>query len=285
MSQLIQMRQRIKTIETIKKITHAMRLIAMSSHTHLKSTQTLLLAYKTKVTELFDIVHTCAPKWHHHLINPPKSDESKPLDLLIIVGSQKGLCGNFNTTLLNLCRSELASLDHTPVIITVGKRAYDFVTVRLGLTPLHYFNTLTAPLLSSIAKDITRHLMNAENLYYRIRVVSTISKSFFSQSPRITQLLSFQQKLQEPSKDLIRQYTWDQEPTDIMPFLLQQYVSVHIQHILLESMIAEAAARFISMDSSTRNAKNMLDSTKLQYNKLRQAKITKELIELSSSME
>ena len=54
---------------------------------------------------------------------------------------------------------------------------------------------------------------------------------------------------------------------------------------LLESMIAEAAARFISMDSSTRNAKNMLDSTKLQYNKLRQAKITKELIELSSSME
>jgi F-type H+-transporting ATPase subunit gamma len=82
----------------------------------------------------------------------------------------------------------------------------------------------------------------------------------------------------------IIEYLWDQAPTDILNQLSQQVLVAQIQYILFESLIAEQAARFISMDNSTKNANDLLETTKLQYNKLRQAKITRELIELSSSL-
>jgi len=79
-------------------------------------------------------------------------------------------------------------------------------------------------------------------------------------------------------------YYWEQEPAEVLNSLVITYLEARIEQLLFQSLLAEHAARFVSMDSSTRNAKNLLDATKLQYNKLRQAKITKELTELTGSL-
>jgi F-type H+-transporting ATPase subunit gamma len=81
------------------------------------------------------------------------------------------------------------------------------------------------------------------------------------------------------------QYTWEQNPSDILDDLALQYLTATMYRLLFQSLLAEQAARFISMDNATRNAKQLLEDTQLQYNKLRQAKITRELTELSASFQ
>ncbi|MEX2437811.1 MAG: FoF1 ATP synthase subunit gamma, partial [Candidatus Babeliales bacterium] len=79
------------------------------------------------------------------------------------------------------------------------------------------------------------------------------------------------------------EYVWEETPTNILNYLIRIYVQSTIEYALFESLMAESAARFISMDSSTRNAKDVLEELELEYNKTRQAKITRELSELMGS--
>ena len=81
----------------------------------------------------------------------------------------------------------------------------------------------------------------------------------------------------------VQDYTWDLDPKALVEHLTRQYVVSAIRKALLESLLAEHAARFVSMDSATRNAEKILETTRLKYNKLRQAKITKELLELADT--
>ena len=97
MAQLIQMRQRIKAIETIKKITHAMRLISMSMHSRLRAKAPTLAEYQKEVTTMFQKVKLAAPQWKNSVMFPEAASESNPL--IVLVASQKGLCGNFNSAL------------------------------------------------------------------------------------------------------------------------------------------------------------------------------------------
>ena len=115
-------------------------------------------------------------------------------------------------------------------------------------------------------------------------VISSIMKNFFVQKPHASSLIPFvQQATSGTTHSTLEEYMWEQNPDDIIELLAQQYIDANLQYLLFQSLMAEHAARFISMDSSTRNAQNLLDTTKLDYNKLRQAKITKELNELSGS--
>ena len=97
MAQLIQMRQRIKAIQTIKKITHAMRLISMSMHSRLRNRAPILKTYQDEVSAMFGKVRFAAPEWKSALMHPQGDPESNPL--VILIASQKGLCGNFNSSL------------------------------------------------------------------------------------------------------------------------------------------------------------------------------------------
>src|SRR5690242_2309903 len=94
MAQLIQMRQRLKAIATIEKITHAMQLISMSSHFRLRDKKAKIEAYQETLKRAFLRVIKHVPAWHNSLLSPTSPRESHPL--IILIGSQKGLCGTFN---------------------------------------------------------------------------------------------------------------------------------------------------------------------------------------------
>lgn len=282
MAQLIQMRQRIKAIETIKKITHAMRLISMSSHSRLKNRQEPLKVYKDAMNNLFAKVHSITPQWHNAILFP----KAEPNNILIIlVGSYKGLCGSFNSALFHYFqRYQIEHNTYNARFIVVGKRAIEYVKQQKESVIVASYDEINNASLLPIAHAITNTIMTAQKPFSRVIMVSNVVKSFFMQKPQAHILIPFASAPQAPSQaQQLEEYIWEEQPQELLDALAQQCLDAHIQYLLFESLLAEHAARFLSMDNSTRNAQNLLETTQLDYNKLRQAKITKELTELTGS--
>lgn len=283
MSKLIQLRHRIKAIETIKKITHAMRLISMSAHSQLKHQQTTIKQYTHLLEKLCIDLQAITPTWHNELIHP--SFEAQPHRLIILIGSQKGLCGSFNINLYKLFNNYLENSPSNikTSFIAVGQKSADFLRKESFGLVIDNYEKFTAQRIGYIAQKITHTISTAQPYYHEVLVFSNIFKNFFTQKPHRTQLIP---ALSPKTADLLHDdYIWQQNPNDILDTMIPQYIESRIYHLLFESLLSEHAARFISMDSSTRNANNLLDVARLQYNKLRQAKITKELTELIGSFE
>jgi F-type H+-transporting ATPase subunit gamma len=281
MSKLIQLRQRSKAIETIKKITHAMRLISMSTHSHLQRLQDSLTKYTHEIDLLFAQLMSYAPTWRNPIIHP--EEDMPPNTAVILIGSQKGLCGSFNTLLFKLFTKAMATRNDPQFdLITVGQKAIDFSkTYERGKLKQTYAK-FTAHRLISIAREITHIIIHAEPHYSSIIIFSNFSQSFFTQKPHITTIIPIT-PIENPDTTDKNEFSWEESPEALLDDLLPQYIESQLQHALFQSLVAEHAARFISMDSATRNAKELLEANNLEYNKLRQAKITKELSELIGS--
>lgn len=285
MAHLIQMRQRIKAIETIKKITHAMRLIAMSTHSRLKGKEEPLNHYKQAVHTLFIKIQKLTPEWKHTILEP---SSTTPRPLIIIVGSQKGLCGGFNSSLFSFVQTHRkTNTSEDCAVIAVGKRAVDYVKEHKLGTLLKSYDEFSASTLKPVAHDIAQTIMKATQPFTHVLIYSNHLKTFFSQRPLATTLIPLSSIIKQEGASAeqvnLEEYIWEQQPEEILDVLAYQYIDAHLQYILFASLLAEHAARFISMDNSTRNAQNLLEATMLDYNKLRQAKITKELSELVGS--
>ncbi len=275
-SQLIQMRQRIRAIETIKKITHAMRLISMSLHGRLKSKESPLAACHHEMNALFGKIKSVTPDWTNSIAYPDPNLPRKTL--AIIIGSNKGLCGNFNTSLFNAAQPALEALPAVHYIV-LGRKAIDYSKKQYIGSHVASFDNVAPATISSISSQIKTEIMDPAKQYTSVIVFSNRLKNFFIQKPHTTRLIPF---LPLNSASHV-EYIWEQKPENILDYLVGECLQAHLEYLLFESLLAEQAARFISMDSATRNAKNILEETQLQYNKVRQAKITKELTELTGS--
>ena len=287
MSLLIQLRYRIKAIDTIKKITHAMRLISMSSRSRLKSKDEPLREYIQTSKQLLSRIKEHAPDWHNPIINPSLNLPHNPL--VILIGSQRGLCGNFNTTLFHFLERTIAQpIDKSGriPIIPIGKKAINYIDDKPLFEVITQFPELNAKTIGIIAQQLTQLLFNTESKFTNVSVFSNKLKTFFIQKPHETIIVPFTQEgtHKTAKTDHKEEYYWEQSPNELLNQLTYQTVEAQIQYLLFQSLLAEHAARFISMDNATRNAQTLLEETQLQYNKLRQAKITKELTELVSSM-
>lgn len=313
MAQLIQMRQRIKAIETIKKITHAMRLISMSMHSRIKNKSPYSKRYNCEIECMFRRLRTLSPKWENEITCPNTPTESNPL--FILVGSQKGLCGTFNASLFKefehlLPKEQLENIN----FITVGKKAVDYLKEKNVKSIVYEFSDINMRNITQVSNKIIEIIVNSEIHYSSVKILGNELKTFFFQQPKLIQLIPLEKSLEVNSDNISNKiksskkendqiksesfsglknlkmaseidYAFEQKVEDILDKLAPQYISSNINSILLESLLSEQAARFVSMDSATRNAEKLLDETTIAYNKLRQAKITKELTELSSNFD
>ncbi len=274
MEQLAHMKRRIKAVETIKKVTHAMRLISMSAHTKLQEKQPMLATYKNTFLSLWASVHPYLP--------PEKNNRlSDPHHLIILIGSQKGLVGTFNTNLYKQLEKDHPSFKNL-FFIGIGKQAINYLNKKHAIT-LATYDDLTEQQFISIAQAVTDLLLDLPVHYATTSIYSNRAKSFFVQQPVVTPLLPLVEP--EGAEDAPRtEYTFEQSPELLRERLTSLLLSVRLQETIFESMLAEQAARFVSMDASTRNAENLLTAMQLDYNKVRQASITRELTELTSTL-
>jgi len=256
MSHFIELQQRIKTIETIKKTTGAMRLISMSTHSRLRHQKAALETYSNQVAELLTELTA------QEDLEAEPSQQGSGTAITLVIGSQKGLCGSFNHHLFHFFN------EHQPAvgspIITVGKYATDYIK-SIGMVPLASFNEFTLMNYTTIASQISNVLF-AHNAQ-QISAFSNYSKTFFIQkSDNVIFNFPPQELTTEPSTKT---------------YLTTLRTKTALTRILYESLLAEQAARFLSMDSAYRNAEDILTVTKLAYNKARQAHVTRELMELA----
>lgn len=271
------MRQRIKAVETIKKITHAMRLISMSSHSRLRQKKVQLELYKQAFQKLWSRMESI-------MIQPQEATEkSAQYNLIILVGSQKGLCGTLNSSLFKffeINQPHITAHDH---IIAIGKSAIDYCLSK-KITTLESYNEFSASNFVALAQSIADIISANPNLYAQASVMSNYQKSFFVQKPRTTQIFPLTETAATKSKEISEEFLFEQSPEELSTTIRHLMLVVTLQELFFEALLAEHAARFLSMDSSTRNADNLLIEMKLEYNKSRQAAITRELTELSTNV-
>lgn len=276
MSQLMHMRQRIQAVQTIKKITHAMRLISMSTHSRMKHQEQPLTIYQNTIRDLMQKIGKISKNCSNELLFP--TDKQNEHALVILVGSQKGLCGNFNTMLMQ--QFNLYAKKHPAFsLITVGKRATQLAMPKYRAHIIAEYDTFGLHNLLPVAQKILAHI-TAQTKYGSVRIISNTAPSFFTQKPHIHQIIPAKHDDTSPMHEI--DYDIEQPAQAICDKLTELYLLSHIQYALFQSLLAEHASRFISMDSSTRNADTMLEQLRLDYNKLRQANITRELTELSA---
>ncbi len=282
MSKLIQMRNRIQTIETIRKVTDVMRIISMSAHSRLKIKQEPLNGYLATLKQLFIKVQQATPSWSHEQLMPTGANNNR---LIIVIGSQKGLCGGFNTQLSKLLDEYLAQNPSGHYHFSaVGKKPIDYLINNYPDKLICSFPTLTARNFLNIAQELIDLIMTATPVYTSVVIISNVFKNFFVQKATITRLIPFDTAHIAAKSDMsAKEYTWDEEPGRILNKLAIQYIEAQFQNLLFQSLLSEHAARFISMDNSTRNANTLLTNSKLEYNKVRQSKITTEITELSGN--
>lgn len=276
------MRNRIQTIETIRKVTDVMRIISMSAHSRLKVKQEPLSEYLNALKNLLAKVQRATPSWSHEQLMPT-GDNNNPL--IIIIGSQKGLCGAFNTQLSKILQEYISQNPSAHYRFSaVGKKPIEYLINNHPDKLICSFPTITSRNFLTIAQELTDLIMTATPAYTSVTIISNLFKNFFVQKATITQMIPFDPKhITTHSTPPTEGYLWDETPNDILNTLAVQYIEAQFQHLIFQSLLSEHAARFLSMDNSTRNANTLLTDTKLEYNKIRQAKITTEITELSGN--
>lgn len=276
MSQLIQMRQRIRAIETIKKITHAMRLISMSSHARLKNKKESFESYTKNLKQLLARIQKNTPQ--KTLLQKSDSTQKSEKVLICVISSQKGLCGTFNSMLLYYFKTYIKSFNQSNIsLFLVGKKIIDAISSEYKDQIIALEPTFTLRTVPTILEKIDAQIP----LFDRVIVINNVLKSFFIQEPRSTTIMPLEIGPSNEPTYSFGEYLWEIPAENILDMLMTHYKQATIEQLLLQSLLAEHAARFIAMDNSTRNAQNLLEEKKREYNKIRQANITKELTELS----
>lgn len=282
MPQLIKMRQRIKAVTTIKKITSAMRLISRSLHGRLVRQKEALTLYRSTLCSLFQTVYSSQTTWKPAHLFP---DPALPAhELVILIGSQKGMCGTFNAGILYWIEHHKERLLQPHVqVIGIGKKVVDHLQ-KTNIKPFATFFDVRMNTLDKVTQELSNIIFATDHPYTHVSIISNAPKTFFTHELHDSILIPFQ-GCAPAAEEKLPDYQWSHTPEEILDILSADYSTVTIRSALFDSLVSEQSARFIAMDNATRNAKTFLTSMNLQYNKLRQAKITKELTELAGAFE
>lgn len=285
MAQLTQLKRKIQSIQTTKKITHAIRLVAMSTYSKIEKETEFLKSYKKNITQIFAQLLGNNTELTNKILFPKDILDSKPL--YIFISSSRGLCGSFNSNLIRYIERTIILEKHqNPEIITIGQKIKKAIESKnIGKIVLS-FDEVNTGNLEIISKEIIEKIYSANGTYSSVCFYSNILKNFFIQRPIKTTLIPAQIDFQElnDSKKIEFDPILEQDQTEILDFIALKYIKSIILEILFQSLISENASRFLAMDSSNTNAEKILTKLILQYNKSRQALITREVCDLSANM-
>ena len=277
MSKLIHLKQRMKAIRVIKKITHAMRLISMSSHTKLRKNIANLELIKNEISQVLCQLYKNHPEAYE------MNQRARYDNLYIVMGSEKGLCGNFNNILCSFLESNIHALEiKNSHFIVVGKKAKHYFEQK-NIPMLISFDKIQTSKVEEIATSIFEFIESKYSQYKSIACIHNSPKTFFTVEATKTTLVPVQPESCDVNTDSLDSYVWIQPEEEVATILFKTLLKTNILTLLTQSMIAEQSSRFLSMDSSTRNADHLLKAMNLEYNKVRQARITREIIELIAS--
>jgi F-type H+-transporting ATPase subunit gamma len=277
-----EIRGKIKSVENTKKITKAMEMVAASKMRKAQERMRHARPYGDKVRNIAAHLAQANPEYRHPYLVPHGPLKNVGL---IVVTTDKGLCGGLNTNVLRLVTNRLRELEKSNVGVqasAIGNKGFGFLSrigakvvshvVQLGDTP--HLERLIGPVKLQL-DAFERGEIDAVYLAYT-RFINTMK-----QEPVIEQLLPLDpSRLQEDSRDYSWDYLYEPDAQTVLDELLVRYVEAVVYQAVAENMASEQSARMVAMKSASDNAKKVIGELQLSYNKARQAAITKELSEI-----
>jgi F-type H+-transporting ATPase subunit gamma len=291
MPSLKDLRNRIRSVQSTKKITAAMKVVAAS---RLKRAQDAAESARPYAQRMERMLGSLAAS----LIGQPQAPVllggtgKEDTILLIVATSDRGLAGGFNATILRESRRQIRALQaegKTVKLVTIGRKGRDALRRDYGKLILESFTEIgrrgvTYAEAKKIAEAVLARFEQRE--FDVARIVFNRFKSAMTQIVTTRQLVPFTPAAGAISSSGVPvSYEFEPDEAEILAELLPMNVIVQIFAVLLENTASEQGARMTAMDSATRNAGRMIDRLTLNYNRTRQAYITKELIEIISGAE
>jgi F-type H+-transporting ATPase subunit gamma len=273
-----EIRRRIASVRNIKQITRAMQFVAASK---LKRAQDATLAarpYSAKLDEVLADLAAVLGEEHHPLLATREHGKR----LIVLITSDRGLAGPLNTNTVRFAAREITADLAELAVVTVGRKGRD--AMRRARMPLvaHFAGFGDRPAFGDVlplARLVSDGYLSGE--YRRVDVIYAHFVSTLTQRPTMEQLLPVR-----PSHDVEgipgRQFIFEPGPAVVLEQLLPRYVATRLFQAVLEAKASEESSRMVAMRNATDNAEELIEDYTLAYNKVRQANITREMIEIAT---
>ena len=285
MASLLDMRRRIKSVKNTQQITKAMKMVAAAKLKRAQDRVTSSRPFAGKMSAVLGgLSAKVADEFSHPLLDA-RGDEKY---LIVLVSADKGLAGAFNANVIKATQAFMRqNADKPTEMIPVGRKGRDFFKRRevkfteeyIGLTGSGQVRLQDA---LEIAAKVIKTFTEDETID-KVFIAFTEFKTVLSQKPVIEQLLPIPRDEAEGSETASEaEYIYEQPPAEIFGKLLPKQVETQIYRGMIESVASEQGSRMTAMDSASKNAGELIDSLTLNMNRIRQAAITKEIIEVVS---
>ena len=295
MPSLRDFRDRISSVKSTKKITSAMKMVAAAKLKKAQVAAERAQPYSNSMAAMMARVAagvTISPASPKLLIGSG-NDQTH---LLIVMTSDRGLCGGFNGNLVRFAKTQILRLQgegKTVQLITIGRKARDILKRDYADMIIKSFTGVAGKdkIDFTDVNEISSYMLGLfeEDKFDVCHLIYNEFKSVLSQVPKSQQLIPFSLPEKSDNSDktdgLKSPYAFEPEEEAILAELLPKNITMQMFRALLDSTAGEQAARMTAMDNATRNAGERIDELSLQYNRARQAYITKELIEIISGAE
>jgi F-type H+-transporting ATPase subunit gamma len=280
MPSLIDIRRRIRSVRNTQQITKAMKMVSAAK---LRRAQDRVIAarpYTALMRKVLANLAVAVGADDRSASNPLLAQRPEQHVLLLLFTSDKGLAGAFNTNLIKAAQKFLEDRRSAELELeTIGRKGRDFFRRRGARIAAEHIGILGRPLYEDAAaiarKAIERFRAGEIDAVY---VLNNEFKSMIAQRLTISRLLPVEIPTQAEAVD----YIFEQPPNEILESMLPRYVETEVFRSMLETAAAEHAARMMAMEAATSNAGKVIDTLTLYMNRVRQASITKEIIEVVS---
>lgn len=271
-------RRRIGAVRNIKQITRAMQFVAASK---LKRAQDSTLAsrpYSDKLEEILADLAAVLGGEDHPLLATRESDRR----LIVLITTDRGLAGPLNTNTIRFAAREITEHPGELAVVTVGRKGRD--AMRRARVPLeaHFNGYGDRPSFADVlplARLVTDDYL--AGTYGRIDIIYSHFVSTLVQRPTLSQLLPIR-----PAEDTVGipggQFLFEPNAATVLEMVLPRYVATRLYQAVLEAKASEESSRMVAMKNATENAEELIEDLTLVYNKVRQANITREMIEIAS---
>lgn len=288
MATLRDIKKRIKAVQNTQKITKAMKMVSAAKLRKVQNRMLDLRPYAVKMQEVLSSLAKGADRESHPLLafRPRKTVE------VVVVTSDRGLCGAFNTNILKAaqkCIDGYKKDGFEVSISTVGKKARDYFK-RRGINLRNSWTGVSGNVTFSSAQEIANDLKDnfINETIDEVTVVFNAFKSMVAQTVTVAKLLPLahvEEGKEEAAPEATADFIYEPSMEGIFDRLIPRNVDIQIFRALLESSAAEEAARMSAMENATKSCSEMVGTLTLQFNKARQASITGELMDIVGGVE
>jgi F-type H+-transporting ATPase subunit gamma len=291
MPSLLDLRRRIRAVKSTQQITKAMKMISASK---LRRAQDRIIGARPFALQMQRVLNSLAsrvdPSLHPLLAERDPTDAADAKELLIVITADKGLCGGFNTNIIKAASGFINKAGGPIALGLVGRKGRDFFKRRgfeVRIEEVGIFQRVKYADAKRIADAAIEEFTSGRAS--KVFIVYNEFKSVMQQRVATEQLLPIP-KLGAGSKEKDGRapvsgdvdYIYEPDPAQILNDLLPKHIEIQVYRALLESAAAEHAARMTAMDAATKNSGEIIDTLTLYMNKVRQAAITREIIEVVS---